>query len=412
MPGIFISYRREDSPGHAGRIFDRLRSRFGSGVVFMDVTAIDAGVDFVDVLQKAVGSCDALLAVIGPQWLSATHDGKPRLDDPHDFVRIEIAGALQRNVRVLPVLVDGASLPQTSALPADLQALTRRQAIELRDARWDDDIERLVEGLEKFLKVGGEVPATTPAATVADRSSAKSPIGRGIAIGAAAALILVIAAVFAWRGGLGSGNRSTLASNPGAGPNTGTVSGTTDGSANTKPAPPTPTDAPTPSSATAKPAMPDVTGRAVPEAREILRKAGFRLAVIFSADMTKAPGIVVSQTLGEGTRLVMLTAVATSTVVVHVAKGDERNAEALADYLRSQSSTTGSIVRSQPVAPRAELVGRVAYSEERLAAQAQEIAKDVNQYLARADPGRTVHATMNPRVTRRNIIVGLYDRAQ
>ena len=101
MPGIFISYRREDSPGHAGRIFDRLRSRFGSDVVFMDVTAIEAGVDFVDVLHKAVGSCDALLAIIGPQWLSAAHDGKPRLEDPHDFVRIEIAGALQRNVRVL-----------------------------------------------------------------------------------------------------------------------------------------------------------------------------------------------------------------------------------------------------------------------------------------------------------------------
>ena len=389
MPGIFISYRRDDSPGHAGRIFDRLRSRFGRDVVFMDVAAIEAGVDFVDVLQKAVGSCDALLAVIGPQWLSATHDGKRRLDDPHDFVRIEIAGALQRNVRVLPVLVEGASLPRTSELPADLQALTRRQAIELRDARWDDDIERLVEGLEKFLKAGGEVSAPAPAATVATRASGKK--SRGIAIGAVAALLLVAAAVFAWRGGMSPASTRTTA----------------------KPPEPAPATAPTPTSGPAKAvAPPDVTGRLVTEAREILRKAGFRFAIIFSSDMTKEPGIVVSQTLGEGTKLVMLTAVATSSVVVHVAKGDERKAEALADYLRSQSSTTGSLVRSQAVAPRAELVGRVAYSEERLATQAQAIARDVNEYLARADPGRTVRAIMNPRVARRTIIAGLYDTGQ
>ena len=267
-----------------------------------------------------------------------------------------------------------------------------KEAIELRDARWDDDIERLVEGLEKFLKAGGEVSAPAPAATVATRASGKK--SRGIAIGAVAALLLVAAAVFGWRGGMSPASTRTTAKPP-------------------EPAAPAPATAPPPTSGQAKAvAPPDVTGRLVTEAREILRKAGFRFAIIFSSDMTKEPGIVVSQTLGEGTKLVMLTAVATSSVVVHVAKGDERKAEALADYLRSQSSTTGSLVRSQAVAPRAELVGRVAYSEERLATQAQAIARDVNEYLARADPGRTVRAIMNPRVARRTIIAGLYDTGQ
>src|SRR5262245_49132347 len=220
MPGVFISYRREDSPGHAGRIYDRLRSRFGPDVVFMDVAAIEAGVDFVDVLHRAVGSCDALLAVIGPQWVSATHNGKRRLDDPHDFVRLEIAGALERKVRVLPVLVEGASVPSTEDLPADLQALTRRQAIELRDARWDDDIERLVEGLAKILKTGapslqpaapgGDAPASTLPVSGEARSSARRSSGRGIAIAAVAVLILAVAAALMWRGGLlpGSGQRT------------------------------------------------------------------------------------------------------------------------------------------------------------------------------------------------------------
>lgn len=393
MPGIFISYRREDSPGHAGRIFDRLRSRFGSDVVFMDVAAIEAGVDFVEVLQKAVGSCDALLAIIGPQWLSAAHDGKRRLDDPHDFVRIEIAGALQRNVRVLPVLVEGASLPQTSALPADLQALTRRQALELRDARWDDDIERLVEGLEKFLKVGGEVSAPAPTATVADRPGGKTSNARAIAIGAAAALILVAAALFAWRGGGGAPTTTT-----------------------TKPPEPasvqTTANAPAPSSGPAKPSdPPDVTGRTILEAREILRKARFPFIVRLSTDRNRAPGIVESQTLDESRRVV-LSAVATSSVLIHVVKGNEPKAEALVNYLRDEPSTIGSVVRSMGVVPRAELVGRVGYSEERLAAQAEAIAKDISEYLARTGTSRTLQASLAPRVAARTIIVGLYDKGQ
>ena len=101
----------------------------------MDVTDIEAGVDFVDVLQRAVGSCDVLLAVMGREWLTcADRNGRRRLDDPHDFIRLEIGTALARKVRVIPVLVEGAVMPTASELPSDLEALTRRQAVELRGA--------------------------------------------------------------------------------------------------------------------------------------------------------------------------------------------------------------------------------------------------------------------------------------
>jgi len=105
---IFISYRRVDSAGYAGRIYDRLAARFGEDAVFMDVDDIPAGLDFVDVLQNAVQSCDALAALIGPNWLDARDDaGVRRVDNPEDFVRVEIAAALERDIRVIPVLVDG-----------------------------------------------------------------------------------------------------------------------------------------------------------------------------------------------------------------------------------------------------------------------------------------------------------------
>jgi len=432
MPGIFISYRREDSPGHAGRIFDRLRSRFGSDVVFMDVTAIEAGVDFVDVLHKAVGSCDALLAVIGPQWLSATQDGNRRLDDPRDFVRLEIAGALERNVRVLPVLVEGARVPSVESLPADLQALTRRQAIELRDARWDDDIERLVEGLAKFLKTGspspqpaaprGDTPASPPVSG-ADRASAKTSSGRGIAIAAVAVLILAVAAALMWRGGLlpGSGQRTgsdtprqTVAENAVTRPVEEPPSAK---AAQPVPAPtpsvPNPASTvPTPSPASSVD-VPVVTGKTILEAREILRKAGFRFLIRLSGK-SKEPGIVETQMLDEASKeskRVLLTAVPTSTVLVHVVKGDEQKADALVTYLKDEPSTIGSIVRGMAVAPRADGVGRVAYSEDRLAAQAEAIAKDASDYLARTGSSRTLHPNLNPRVARSTIIVNLYERA-
>ena len=119
MNGIFISYRRDDSAGHAGRLFDRLVARFGKDAVFMDVEGIEAGVDFVETIEKAVGGCDVLLAVIGRTWLdSRDSKGKRRLDDEQDFIRLETSAALARNVRVIPVLVEGASVIIAVVQPA------------------------------------------------------------------------------------------------------------------------------------------------------------------------------------------------------------------------------------------------------------------------------------------------------
>lgn len=148
--GIFISYRRDDSAGHAGRLFDRLRARFGKDAVFMDVEGIEAGVDFVETIEEAVGGCDVLLAVIGRSWLdSRDSEGKRRLDDDQDFIRLETSSALARNVRVIPVLVEGARMPRAEDLPENLRPITRRQAVELRDSRWEDDIQALVGVLER-----------------------------------------------------------------------------------------------------------------------------------------------------------------------------------------------------------------------------------------------------------------------
>jgi TIR domain-containing protein/PASTA domain-containing protein len=147
MPVIFISYRR-DSGGHAGRLFDRLREHFGRDRVFLDVAGINVGSDFVETIDKAVGSCDVLLAVIGREWLTCCDkQGRRRLDDPNDFIRAEIAAALKRDVRVVPVLVEGAEMPPTDELPEELKRLTRRQAVELRDSRWDADVEALLAAL-------------------------------------------------------------------------------------------------------------------------------------------------------------------------------------------------------------------------------------------------------------------------
>ncbi|MGC2577178.1 MAG: toll/interleukin-1 receptor domain-containing protein, partial [Terrimicrobiaceae bacterium] len=109
---IFINYRRDDSSASAGRIYDRLNSHFASNHILMDVDNLDPGVDFVDAIEESVGSCDVLIAVIGKHWLiSSDEEGRRRLDNPEDFVRIEIATALKRGVRVIPVLVDGALMP-------------------------------------------------------------------------------------------------------------------------------------------------------------------------------------------------------------------------------------------------------------------------------------------------------------
>lgn len=149
---IFISYRRDDSRGDAGRLTDDLKKFFGSNRTFRDIETIEPGVDFVEALNRAVSQCPVLLAIIGPNWLSAKDsEGRRRLDDVNDFIRLEIGTALRRNIRVIPVLVGGAAMPKAEELPADLQTLARRQAYELSDRRWEFDVDHLVESLEPIV---------------------------------------------------------------------------------------------------------------------------------------------------------------------------------------------------------------------------------------------------------------------
>src|SRR4051794_19678564 len=144
MKGIFISYRRQDTAGYAGRLYDRLAGHFGADRVFMDVEGIEPGLDFVDAIERAVGSCEVLIVIIGPGWLATDSAGKRRLDDPKDFVRIETGAALARHIRVVPVLVDKAAMPLAEELPADLAPLVRRQAIELSNKYWDATTAELI----------------------------------------------------------------------------------------------------------------------------------------------------------------------------------------------------------------------------------------------------------------------------
>ena len=149
---VFISYRREETAYAAAWLFNRLVDHFGKDQIFKDVDSIELGDDFVEVISDAVGSCDVLLALIGDRWLTTADDGgSRRLDNPDDFVRLEIEAALARKVRVVPILVAGAAMPRPDELPPTLVPLVRRQALELSPTRFDSDTARLVRALEKTL---------------------------------------------------------------------------------------------------------------------------------------------------------------------------------------------------------------------------------------------------------------------
>ena len=150
--GIFVSYRRQETKAYAGRLADRLVDRFGDGQVFMDVDAIEPGLDFAEEISRAVEACQVLLAVIGPGWLTATDArGRRRLDDPDDIVRLEIEAALARDVRVIPVLVEGAVMPGRDELPESLAGLARRNALLIRHESFRYDAGRLVTVIERVL---------------------------------------------------------------------------------------------------------------------------------------------------------------------------------------------------------------------------------------------------------------------
>lgn len=144
-----MSYRRDDSAYPAGWLYGRLTEHFGRDRIFKDIDSIEPGDDFVEVITEAVASCQVLLALIGDHWLTATgDDGGRRLDDPHDFVRLEIEAALERNVRVIPVLLGTARVPPAKDLPPSLQALVRRHALVLSPDHFDSDVSRLLPVLD------------------------------------------------------------------------------------------------------------------------------------------------------------------------------------------------------------------------------------------------------------------------
>ena len=149
---IFINYRREDASGYAGRLYEWLSERFDSDRVFMDISAIKPGVDFITAIETEVAACEVVLVIIGRKWLDCAAGDQRRLDNPKDFVRLEIAAALSRNTLVIPVLVDDAPMPREQDLPDDLKPLARRHALEISDERWEFDVGRLIDTLEERLE--------------------------------------------------------------------------------------------------------------------------------------------------------------------------------------------------------------------------------------------------------------------
>lgn len=158
MADIFVCYRRGDSRGDAGRLADSLDERFKRSQIFRDVESLAGGTDYKVAIESAITQCVAMLAVIGPRWLDMrSDDGTRRLDNPDDFIVLEIGAALSNGITVIPVLVGGAKMPSADQLPAPLEALASRQAVELSDARWDYDMDRLIERLCQLPGLGSRL---------------------------------------------------------------------------------------------------------------------------------------------------------------------------------------------------------------------------------------------------------------
>ena len=153
---VFISYRRDEVLAMPAVFWIGWRTSLGRNVLFMDVDAIPLGTNFAKVLHEEVAKCAVLLAVIGPNWSDARDEnGNRRLDDPNDFVRIEIAAALQRNIPVIPILLDGARIPKANELPKDVKELTSRNGLDVRHASFHEDMDRLIRGLKKQVDQAG-----------------------------------------------------------------------------------------------------------------------------------------------------------------------------------------------------------------------------------------------------------------
>lgn len=250
---IFISYRRDDTEGEAGRLFDDLTRTFGGKSVFMDVTDIKPGLDFRKVIDDNVATCGVLLAVIGPAWTTITGAaGERRLDDPNDFVRLEIASALARDIAVIPVLVHDAQMPHPDQLPDNLKDLAFRNSVEITHTRWNSDVQLLNDALAQYVDASSKPsdepvhatvsvqlpPANPPAHEPPAASASKTPLFAGIAV--AAVLVMGVIAFLAFHGGSKSPQNSSA-------------------QAQTTPSQPLPANSALPSSAAAPTAAPTAT---------------------------------------------------------------------------------------------------------------------------------------------------------
>lgn len=169
---IFINYRRGDDPGFTGRLFDQLEQAFSPDQLFIDVDNIEPGLDFVSVIDSQIEASDVVLAVIGQGWLQATDDsGNRRLDNPNDFVRLEISSAIQQNKHLIPVLVNNAQMPDSEDLPEPLKPLARRNAVRLTHERFRTDCGGLIEALKRRLTVSDDTVAEAkrPVASCAEK---------------------------------------------------------------------------------------------------------------------------------------------------------------------------------------------------------------------------------------------------
>jgi DNA polymerase len=165
MSRIFINYRRQDSEGYVGRLYDFLLQHFGREDIFMDVDSLKPGIDFVAALETAVAECDVLLAIIGPGWAAAQDEnGERRLDQWNDFVRLEIKTALDQNKRVIPVLVGRAKMPAPTEVPEEIRALVRRSAIEISHQRFASDMDQLVTAIKETVTTKAAVKTRATAA--------------------------------------------------------------------------------------------------------------------------------------------------------------------------------------------------------------------------------------------------------
>jgi hypothetical protein len=203
---IFISYRRDDTGGEAGRLFDDLTRTFGSEAVFMDVSGIAPGVDFRKVIDQNVSCCGVQLAIIGPTWATITgSSGARRLDDPNDYVRLEIASALSRNIAVIPVLVHGARMPHADQLPDNLKDLAYRNSVELTLPRWSSDVQLLIQALTQYVHTNKATEADTvhanlpvqlpPPHATPETAQAETKLKKPLKVGLIAVAVVVIAVI-------------------------------------------------------------------------------------------------------------------------------------------------------------------------------------------------------------------------